>query len=590
MTATGVTGAAGTLPAARRRALIPASALRSALAGVTGVLVVAIGAGALPWLTGTDPARSVLRARHVEGDPDQAALDAVRAELGLASNPFAGAWDWLAGLLHGDLGTSWVSGAAVAPRVGSALLVSLNLAGVAALVALLLAVLLVTPRVIAVGRGGQAASRPVHALIAALAAVPEFVLAVLLAAIFAVRLRWLPATGWTEPRDMILPVTAIAISATGILARVLLTAIIAVASEDWVHTWRANGARPWRISAEVARRAVAVTLPQVLLLFAGLVGASVVIEDTYAIPGLGRLALNAALAQDIPLVQGAVAALVVLGVAVGAAGALLHRLLLAPALGEGRGAGVVRRVARFLPTPAWRVATVLLALLVLGGIPRSAAISPAERYLAPSWVHPLGTDNAGRDVWARVGDGALLTIGLAAAVSLVCLIVGLAVGLLARDTSAGLTDALNAVPSTFLGLVVAAVLEPGLGSAALAVCLVGWIPLAVHTRTLAAEARACGFYQAAIVSGAGRWRLIRRHLLPSVIRPVSGHAIIRLPHLALALTALGFLGLGAGHDSPEWGKLLSDSVAHLERAPWVVAAPAIGLVLVGLVANLAYDS
>ncbi len=561
--------------------------LRPVLVMGIAVLVTALFAGSLPWLTGSDPARTVLRARQVERDADPAALEAIRESLHLPENPIVGTWQWLTAAVRGDFGVSWVSGSPVAEVVGKALLVSLNLSAVAALVTLLLAVALVIPRIIAVGRGKDAGSAVLRGIASVLAALPEFVLAVLLAYLFAVKLKWLPATGWKSSIHLILPVSAIAIACVGVLTRVLMTAVTAVAAEDWVRTWRANGARPHRISVEVGRRALAVVLPQVLLLLAGIVGASVVVEDTYAIPGLGRLSLNAALAQDVPVVQGAMAVLVVLGIVVGTIGNLLHRWLMGPALEAGHGAAAVRSISTIRRGWGWWLSIVALSVLIIGGWFRSSAVDPAARNLGPSLAHPLGTDHVGRDVWARVGEGAWLTIGSAVILTLVCLIIGLAVGLASQRGSAGFTDILNAVPSVFLGVVLAAALGAGLPTAWLAICLVGWIPLAVHTRTLAAEARAAGFHQAAITSGATGWWITRKHLLPSVFRPVLGHGLIRLPHLALALTGLGFLGLGAGHDSPEWGKLLADSVNHMERAPWAVAAPAIGLVLLGLVTNLA---
>lgn len=564
-----------------------AATLRPVLVTGGALLAAILLAGALPWLTGADPARTVLRARQVERDADPAALARLRESLNLPSNPLEGTWGWLTRAFRGDFGVSWVSGTEVGSKVGTALLISLNLAGVAALVTLVLALLVTWPRIVAIGRGRPAASLPLRATAAVLASLPEFVVAVLLAHIFAVRLKWLPATGWHTPRDMILPVAAIALSSVGVLIRVLQTALVTVAAEDWVRTWRANGARPGRISAEVARRALAVALPQVLLLLVGMVGAAVLIEDTYAINGLGRLSLNAALAQDIPVVQATIAVLVVLGAVVGTAGNLLHRWLIAPALGMGQGTALTRVTSRFSRNVAWYCCLGLLAVLALGGLLRSRALDPQRRNQPPSLAHPLGTDHVGRDVWARLSEGAVLTIGSALLLSAVCLVLGLLFGLVSKRSSAVLTDILNAVPAVFLGVVLAALCGPGLGSAWLAICLVGWIPLAVHTRTLAAEARAAGFYQASITSGGSRWWVVRKHLLPSVFTPVLEHATVRLAHLALALTSLGFIGLGAGHDSPEWGKLLADSVRHMEQAPWAVAAPAAGLILLGLVANLA---
>ena len=91
----------------------------------------------------------------------------------------------------------------------------------------------------------------------------------------------------------------------------------------------------------LTRRAVAVALPQVMLLLAGIVGAAVLVEDVYAIPGLGRLTLDAALAQDLPVVQGSIGALVLLGVIVGTVGTVTHALLMRPALGAGHGLSLI---------------------------------------------------------------------------------------------------------------------------------------------------------------------------------------------------------------------------------------------------------
>lgn len=145
---------------------------------------------------------------------------------------------------------------------------------------------------------------------------------------------------------------------------------------------------------------------------------------------------------------------------------------------------------------------------------------------------------------------------------------------------------LNALPPVLTGVLMAAVFGPGLLGAAVAVAAVAWIPIAVHARTLAAEVRASGFHQAAVAGGAGGVWLSRCHLLPSVLPAVTRHALMRIPHNTLALAGLGFLRLGAPHDSPEWGAMLAEGVRYVERAPWAVGAPALGLVLLGVMASL----
>jgi peptide/nickel transport system permease protein len=136
-----------------------------------------------------------------------------------------------------------------------------------------------------------------------------------------------------------------------------------------------------------------------------------------------------------------------------------------------------------------------------------------------------------------------------------------------------------------VGLVLAAVLGPGLRAAATAAALVAWVPLAVHTRNLADEVRASGYHQAAVLGGAGPAWLLRHHLVPAVTRPVAVHALIRVPRDALAIAALSYLGLGAGHDTAEWGAQLATAVDYIERAPAAVAAPVLGLTLLGLLAG-----
>ncbi|MFC4063597.1 ABC transporter permease, partial [Actinoplanes subglobosus] len=143
----------------------------------------AVTVAALPWLRGDDPARSVLRARLSEREPDAAALAAVRSELDLPAGPVQGAWQWLSGVVTGDLGRSWVDGAPVADTLVSAAGVSALLSGVAATVAAIVGVLLAVPA--AWAAAGRRRPRTGYAA-AALAALPEFVLAAVLITVVAV--------------------------------------------------------------------------------------------------------------------------------------------------------------------------------------------------------------------------------------------------------------------------------------------------------------------------------------------------------------------------------------------------------------------
>ncbi|MDV6012511.1 ABC transporter permease subunit [Haloechinothrix sp. LS1_15] len=563
---------------------VPA-ALRGPLVALAACACVVFTVGALPWLSGRDPALTVLRARAAEREADPEALESIRDELDLPGDPLKGSLQWLSGAVRGDFGVSWVTGEAVAPSLAGATGVSATLAALAALVAVVTALLVLTPALVRAVRHGRGAGRGVDVTGALLASVPDFLLASVLLAIVAVRWDLAPTSGWSGPGHAILPAVALGLPAGGLLSRVLGGALAATVAESWVPAWRALGFGPVLMVSALVRRTLAVAVPQIALLFAGLVGTSIIVESVFAVPGLGHMALEAVLAQDLPRVQGAVTILVLLGLAVGGAGIVLHRVMLGPAL---EASGLTPTVA--VTPPSRRLPLILggtLALAVVLGLAGDPnAIDLDVRMVGPSLSHPFGTDALGRDLLARFGHGALISVGLGCAVSLAALVTGTVVGIRGTRARAGVAEVLNALPPVLLGVLVAAVIGPGLTGATAAVAMVAWIPIAVHARTLATEVRAAGYYQAAIASGASAVWLFRRHLLPAVLPVVARHALMRIPHNTLSLAGLSFLGLGAAHDSPEWGAMLAESVRYIERAPWTVAVPAIGLATLGVVASL----
>ncbi|MEU6145744.1 ABC transporter permease subunit [Streptomyces sp. NPDC047081] len=535
------------------------------------LLAVLAAVGLLPWLSGRDPALTVLRARSAEQEPTREALDAVRRDLGLDAGPLSLLRSWAGDLVRGDLGVSWVSGGDVLPSVVAGLQVSLALMGAAFGVALVLAGALVAP-VLVRGRRSAGASA------AMLAAVPEFLLATVGLLVCGVWLRWLPTSGWQGPEYMVLPALALGVPAGGLLGRLVADALPAVLDERWVELWRGAGVNRTLISAAALRRVLPPLVPQFGMVAVGLTGGAVAVETVFAVPGIGRTALGAAKSQDLPLLQGAVLALLLLGLAVGATAAFTRRWLLGPAL---RDAGLSLPPVRPLRSHPAIVLTLftLLTVTVGWGLLRDPyAVHTANRLAAPSWSHPLGTDGLGRDVLARLGHGAAPTVGTAAAVCLLSLLLALALGFL-PGVAAGAADIANALPPVIVGILVAAAAGPGTGGAALAVALISWPPLAAHAAALVQEVRASSFLLAQRAIGAPPSWILTRHVLPCVAAPVARHALLRLPGIALALASLGFLGLGAQPPAPEWGLLLDESRAYVERAPWAALAPATALAL-----------
>lgn len=510
-------------------------------------------------------------------------LAAIREQLGLDAGPSRLLRQWLAGLARGDAGRSWISGDEVGPAVLQALGVSLLLMAVALVVASATAAA-ITARTLWLGSrhrlderaGGGSAS-------AVAAALPEFLIASVLAAVVGVHLGWLPALGWYGPRWTLLPALALGLPAGALLGRMLDDMLPGAFAEPWALAAAARGVPGRSVARQALRRCVPGLLPNIGLFVVGLTGGAVAVEQVFDIPGLGRTTLQAAVAQDLPVLQTGTLALLLLAAGAGTLARLTARLLVGPALRDGALQSLHR------PTgPAPRATPLLYGAVLLGVIAAGLARDPlaldtGARLQPPSWAHPFGTDALGRDLLARIGHGAFGTLTLASAISAAALLTGVVLGLLPR-LSGPLVDTVNAVPPVLVGLLTVSVAGSGAATPALAVAAVAWAPLAAHTTALLEQERATTHVTATKGLGADRWYLLRHELLPAVLPPVTRHALLRLPSVALALTALGFLGLGTQPPDPEWGLLLAENQPYVERAPWAVLAPAAVLGLLGVLA------
>lgn len=557
------------------------SFLKTAASRALSVCAAILLVGLLPWLSGQSPEYTILRARYADREATDETLGMIRAELGLDRGPLPIFLDWIGGALRGDLGTSWISNTPVGPGVASALGVSVTLMACAAAVAAALTVLLCVPAVMRglAGRPGRGSG----AAAAALTSLPEFLLAAMLLVIGAVWLRWFPPYGWQGLHSAVLPALALGLPAGGLIGRLLSDAISVAFAEKWVGSWALAGAGRVRITAAVLHRALPSVLGQAALVVIGLTGGAVAVEKVFAVPGLGRAVLGAASAQDLPTLQAGVLALLALAVSVGSLAAAVRYTLLAAALRSGTvpsaSPGTVRR--RDFVVPLAAVAALLT--IVIGGLQRDPFSSGHGRLAVPSMALPFGADASGRDLLARVGHGAAATLGTSLLVVLVCLVIGVFLGLF-PNAAAGPIEVSNATPPIVAGLLVAATLGPSGDGAAIAVAAVGWAPLAAHTAALAEEARGQPYVKILPALGVGRLRTLWRYVLPAVLGPVFRHAMLRVPGVALALAALGFLGLGARPPAPEWGLILAEGINYVERAPWAVLAPACALVCTSVLA------
>lgn len=242
-----------------------------------------------------------------------------------------GSWLWNA--IQGDLSTSLASGESVSVQIARSFPNTLLIVVVAMIIALLMGIPL---GILAASRPDSALDRVVTSISSLGVAVPNFWLAMILVAWFALRFGWLPATGsvsltvdaWEALRHALLPAVALASGGIAEIARQLRSSLVEVLSSPYVRTLHAKGLSPASILWKHGLRNVSVNLLTISsLLFNRMLAATVVVEAVFAIPGMGSLIINAALVRDLPVAQGVVFVMVLVVIAVNLVTDLLYTVL-----------------------------------------------------------------------------------------------------------------------------------------------------------------------------------------------------------------------------------------------------------------------
>ncbi len=233
-----------------------------------------------------------------------------------------------------------------------------------------------------------------------------------------------------------------------------------------------------------------------------------------------------------------------------------------------------------------------------------AATDLARRYQPPSWDHLLGTDELGRDVFARLLFGARVSLAVGFSAALATAVIGTAIGLAAGYFGGRLdtvlmriTDGVIALPLLPLLIVLAAVDPEKIGlprafaeseSASLyrvifIVALLGWTTVARLVRATALSLRERPFVLAARAQGAGPGRIMRVHVLPNLASPIIVATTLSAGHVILLESVLSFLGLGIQPPTPSWGNLLANAQELVWSAPALAVYPGL-LIFVTVVA------
>ncbi|MEV0779971.1 ABC transporter permease [Streptomyces sp. NPDC050433] len=300
-------------------------ALRRGAVMVATLFVVSVLTFLIPYLSGGDPVRTILRSQVSEGGADPAAVEAMKRELGLDQSLLVQYLSWLGRAVQGDFGLSFTSRTPVEELLGGALGVSLTLAVIALSTAILLAVPLGT---LAATRPGKKIDTGVTFLTQGFVALPEYWLAPVLVLLFSRYLGWLPSAGWNSPESLILPVLTLTLRPLAYFARVTRASMIDVLAAPYIVAARGRGLSSGEaLVRHGLRNGLLPVLNLASLWFAGLLGGSVVVEVMFAIPGMGQLVYKAVVNHDMPVIQGGLLCLVALAIVVSTAADLLSEVI-----------------------------------------------------------------------------------------------------------------------------------------------------------------------------------------------------------------------------------------------------------------------
>jgi peptide/nickel transport system permease protein len=264
-----------------------------------------------------------------------------------------------------------------------------------------------------------------------------------------------------------------------------------------------------------------------------------------------------------------------------------------------------RNLKRFLIDNRLNLLGVVIIVIFLICAAFGELIAPHDPYvgdvsnaklLSPSWDHPMGTDEIGRDLLSRLIVGARISLRVTFVVLSFAVIVGTCVGAisgffggLVDEVLMRITDLFLAFPALVLAISIAATLGRDLNNTMIALSTVFWPWYARLVRAQVLTIRERDFVIAGRSLGMTSSRLLLRHVLPNAISVVIIQVTLDVGYAILATSALSFIGLGAQPPDPEWGTMLSDARNYFRDAWWYTTFPGLALTLTVLAFNLLGD-
>lgn len=211
----------------------------------------------------------------------------------------------------------------------------------------------------------------------------------------------------------------------------------------------------------------------------------------------------------------------------------------------------------------------------------------------PSLEHWLGTDHLGRDNLSRLIYGARVSIGFATVIFLSSLVIGVVVGSVAGYLGGWvdsllmrLCEGIMAFPNLVLVLGIVGIFGPGLMQVLLALMLVQWVYYARICRNMVVSLKERNFIAAARISGSSSWRIIRKHIIPNVQRPIVVMGTLEMGWAIMDISALSFLGLGIQPPNAEWGAMIHEGTSYIRSHPELMIFPGLLILVVVITFNV----
>lgn len=226
----------------------------------------------------------------------------------------------------------------------------------------------------------------------------------------------------------------------------------------------------------------------------------------------------------------------------------------------------------------------------------SSAVSVPDRLQGPSFSHWLGTDQLGRDLLARMLEGASYTIGFSLLAIVLSVVLGVPAGVLAGMKGGWMDrlftrigDSFLAFPDFLLALLLSAVLGPGLFNVVIAVVLVKWIQYSYLVRGITREVTQGQAVLLSIINGSSMGAIIKAHVFPAIRSHILVMSTTDVGKVMLLIASLSYIGLGAQPPLPEWGAMLNESRAYFAGSPRLLLIPGAAVVGTALLFQSAGD-